>query len=114
MPEVRTPLTLEAYLDDPPAALRLMLVEPATSATSEDVESLAALHGRPAPADAVVMIGPEGGWTAEERAATHVLRRALDGRDAQQGIEMLLDGLRKTPANAEFLTQLSRSNPGRE
>ena len=48
-----------------------MLVEPATGATSEDVESLAALHGRPAPADAVVMIGPEGGWTDEERAAAH-------------------------------------------
>jgi 16S rRNA (uracil1498-N3)-methyltransferase len=69
VPEVRTPLTLEAYLDDPPAALRLLLVEPAIGGASEDVESLSALHGRPAPADAVVMIGPEGGWTAEERAA---------------------------------------------
>ena len=71
VPEVRTPLTLEAYLDDPPAALRLMLVEPVAGTLSEDVESLSALHGRPAPADAVVMVGPEGGWADEERAAAH-------------------------------------------
>jgi len=48
-----------------------MLVEPAAGAAPEDVESLAALNGRPAPADAVVMIGPEGGWTDEERASAH-------------------------------------------
>jgi 16S rRNA (uracil1498-N3)-methyltransferase len=68
VPEIRTPLTLEAYLNDPPAALRVMLVEPAAD-TPADVESVSALRGRPAPADAVVMIGPEGGWTDEERAA---------------------------------------------
>ena len=34
VPDVRTPLTLETYLDDPPAALRLMLVEPGTGGTS--------------------------------------------------------------------------------
>lgn len=28
LPDIRTPLTLEHYLDEPPAALRLMLVEP--------------------------------------------------------------------------------------
>ncbi|MFD7657428.1 transcription termination factor Rho [Actinosynnema sp. NPDC059797] len=40
----------------------------------------------------------------EELAVTHRLRRALDGRDA----EVLLDGLRKTRTNAEFLVQLAR------
>ena len=69
VPEVRTPLTLETYLDDPPAALRLMLVEPAAATASEEVESVATLQARPAPADAVVMIGPEGGWTEQECAA---------------------------------------------
>jgi len=71
VPEIRTPLTLEAYLNDPPAALRVMLVEPATDPPAADVESLSVLSGRPAPADAVVIIGPEGGWTDEERSAAH-------------------------------------------
>ncbi|WP_285752308.1 transcription termination factor Rho [Lentzea sp. NBRC 105346] len=40
----------------------------------------------------------------EELAITQTLRRALDGRD----IDVLLDGLRKTRTNHEFLTGLSR------
>jgi transcription termination factor Rho len=47
--------------------------------------------------------------TAEELSATRSLRRALDGRENQQAIDMLLDGLRKTGTNAEFLAQLARS-----
>ena len=47
----------------------------------------------------------------DERVATRSLRRALDGRDSQQSIDMLLDGLRKTPTNLDFLTQLVRSTP---
>ncbi len=69
VPEVRTPLMLETFLEDPPGALRLMLVEPAAAASLEDVESMSALHKRPAPADAVVMVGPEGGWTEPEWSA---------------------------------------------
>jgi 16S rRNA (uracil1498-N3)-methyltransferase len=65
LPEVRMPLTLESYLADPPAALRLMLVEPEAAV---DGRSLATLHGLPAPHDAAVLIGPEGGWTPEECA----------------------------------------------
>lgn len=49
--------------------------------------------------------------TTKEMAATRALRRALDGRDSQQAIDMLLDGLRKTPTNTEFLTQLTRTTP---
>jgi transcription termination factor Rho len=47
--------------------------------------------------------------TAEEMAATHTLRRALDSRDNQQALDMLLGGLRKTHTNAEFLTQFTRT-----
>jgi transcription termination factor Rho len=46
-----------------------------------------------------------------ELAATRTLRRALDGRDSQQAIDMLLDGLRQTHTNAEFLTQITRTTP---
>jgi transcription termination factor Rho len=42
----------------------------------------------------------------EELAVTRKLRRALDSRDSLQSIEVLLDGLRKTRTNIEFLTQL--------
>ena len=79
VPDVRMPLTLETYLGEPPAALRLMLVEPGAAATAE---SLSALGGGrassaptvpstpiPAPADAAVLVGPEGGWTEQEIVA---------------------------------------------
>jgi transcription termination factor Rho len=49
--------------------------------------------------------------TAEEMAATRALRRALAGRDSQQAIDMLLNSLRKTSTNTEFLTQLTRTTP---
>ncbi|QFZ21462.1 transcription termination factor Rho [Saccharothrix syringae] len=42
--------------------------------------------------------------TPEELAVTNRLRRALDGRE----VDVLLDGLRKTRTNAEFLVQLAR------
>src|SRR4029453_17704565 len=40
LPEVRTPLRFEDFLNEPPAALRLMLVEPSTSATAESIGTL--------------------------------------------------------------------------
>jgi 16S rRNA (uracil1498-N3)-methyltransferase len=63
LPEIRTPLTLETYVDEPPPAVRLMLVEPGTSA---NVESLAVLRRSSIPQDAAVIVGPEGGWPDEE------------------------------------------------
>jgi transcription termination factor Rho len=49
--------------------------------------------------------------TADELATTRALRRALAGRDHQQAVDMLLDGLRKTPTNADFRAQLGRTTP---
>ncbi len=46
-----------------------------------------------------------------ELAATGALRRALHRRDPQQAIDMVLNGLRATPTNAEFLAQLTRTTP---
>ena len=65
LPDVRTPLTVEAFLEDPPAAMRLMLVEPAAG----EGESIAALQREPTPPDAAVLVGPEGGWAEQEREA---------------------------------------------
>lgn len=63
LPEIRTPLTLESYLDDPQPALSVMFVEPSAGALAEP---LAALRTVPPPQDAAVLIGPEGGWVEEE------------------------------------------------
>jgi 16S rRNA (uracil1498-N3)-methyltransferase len=63
LPEIRLPLTLETFLDEPPAALRLMLVEPSASA---DIEPLSTMQKQPPPTDAVVLVGPEGGWADAE------------------------------------------------
>jgi 16S rRNA (uracil1498-N3)-methyltransferase len=66
-PDVHLPLTLETFLDEPPAAVRLMLVEPDAAA---DTESLSAVQTVVVPHDAAVLIGPEGGWTEQECAAS--------------------------------------------
>jgi 16S rRNA (uracil1498-N3)-methyltransferase len=63
LPDVRTPLTLEHFLDEPPAAVRLMLVEPSAGAR---VEALSMLEGESVPADAALLVGPEGGWSEGE------------------------------------------------
>jgi len=65
LPEVRMPLTLETFLDEPPAAIRVMFVEPSAGGG----ESIAALRPEPAPPDAAILVGPEGGWTDQECAA---------------------------------------------
>ena len=63
MPDIRTPLTLEDYFDEPPPALTLMLVEPSAGAGAH---SLAGLREVPPPFDAAVLVGPEGGWVEPE------------------------------------------------
>lgn len=68
LPEIRMPLTLEHYLDEPPPALSLMLVEPGTGAA---VEPLSALRGAPIPSDAALVVGPEGGWVETEWTGAH-------------------------------------------
>jgi len=64
LPDVRMPLTFDTFLDEPPPALRLMLVEPAAASSAERLSALQ--HDASPPADACLLVGPEGGWTAEE------------------------------------------------
>lgn len=66
LPDIRTPLTLETYLDEPVSGARLMLVEPGSHV---DVEPLGALRREPVPSEAAVLVGPEGGWDDRESAA---------------------------------------------
>jgi 16S rRNA (uracil1498-N3)-methyltransferase len=66
LPDIRTPLTLESYLDEPQPALTLMLLEPAAGAVAH---SLAVLRELSPPSDAAVLVGPEGGWVESEWTA---------------------------------------------
>ena len=93
VPEIRVPLTLDTALGEPPAALRMMLVEPGAAV---DVEALSVLQQAPAPSDAVVFVGPEGGWAAEECASA-----------AAHGVRLLSLGSRTLRADAVPVAAIS-------
>jgi 16S rRNA (uracil1498-N3)-methyltransferase len=93
LPEIRTPLTLDTFLDEPPAALRLMLVEPAAGVTPQP---LSVLRGERTPADACVMVGPEGGWEDAECIAAQ-----------DRGVRLLSLGHRTLRADAVPVAALS-------
>ena len=50
----------------------------------------------------------------DEMAVTHKLRRVLQALDSQQAIDLLLDRLRKSKTNIEFLMQVSKTSPGQD
>jgi 16S rRNA (uracil1498-N3)-methyltransferase len=70
LPDIRRPLTLDAYLADPPSALRVMLVEPGAPG-ADTAAPISALQDEPLPQDATIFVGPEGGWTEKEVASAH-------------------------------------------
>jgi 16S rRNA (uracil1498-N3)-methyltransferase len=93
VPEIHVPLTIETMLDEPAAALRLMLVEPSADA---DVEPISIVQAMRAPADAALFIGPEGGWTPQECAAAH-----------QRGVRLVSLGQRTLRADAVAVAAIS-------
>jgi 16S rRNA (uracil1498-N3)-methyltransferase len=93
LPEIRLPLTLEAYLAEPGPALRLMLVEPGSSAATEP---LSAFREERTPADAAVLVGPEGGWSEEECAAA-----------SDRGVRLVTLGRRTMRADAVAVAAIS-------
>jgi 16S rRNA (uracil1498-N3)-methyltransferase len=93
LPEIRMPLTLETALGEPAAALRLMMVEPGAAAA---VERISALQHAPVPEDAVVFVGPEGGWAAEELTVAQA-----------QGVRLLSLGPRTLRADAVPIAAIS-------
>jgi transcription termination factor Rho len=52
--------------------------------------------------------------TPDELAVTIKLRRVLHALEPQQAIDLLLDRLRKTRTNIEFLMQIAKTTPGQE
>jgi 16S rRNA (uracil1498-N3)-methyltransferase len=59
VPRIEAPMALEGLFDDTSIACRLMFVEPAAGLAAARIDDVA-------PASALVLIGPEGGWTEEE------------------------------------------------
>lgn len=84
VPAIHLPMTIATFLDEPPAALRVMMVEPAAAA-----EPVSSLRSQPVPADASLLIGPEGGWTDAE---------CLAARD--RGVRLVTLGRRTLRADA--------------
>jgi transcription termination factor Rho len=48
----------------------------------------------------------------DEAAVVHKLRRVFSGLDSHQAIDLLIDRLRKTKNNMEFLMQVAKTTPG--
>ena len=86
LPDIRTPLTLDNYLDEPAPAIRIMLVEPSASTAAEP---LSALRRVPIPQDAAMLIGPEGGWAEGEWEAARA-----------RGVRLMTLGARTLRADA--------------
>jgi len=93
LPEIRIPLTIDTYLDEPRSALALMLVEPKAGAMPE---TFATLRTVSPPPEVLVMIGPEGGWAETEWAAAK-----------QRGVRLLTLGERTLRADAVPVAALS-------
>ena len=70
-----------------------MLVEPGAIA---DAESLAVLRVQPTPADAVILVGPEGGWVEPEW-----------GRARERGVRLVTLGDRTLRADAVPVAAIS-------
>jgi len=93
VPEVRTPLSFESLLGEPRPELTLMLVEPAAG---DGAEPVSALRAERTPADAAILVGPEGGWTPEECAAARA-----------QGVRLITLGHRTLRADAVPIAAIS-------
>jgi 16S rRNA (uracil1498-N3)-methyltransferase len=66
VPEIRGPLTFGGWLEEPAPAATVMLVEPSASI---DAVPLSSVRDQKTPADAAIVVGPEGGWTEGECVA---------------------------------------------
>ena len=93
LPDIRGPLTFESWLDEPRAGVTLMLVEPGAV---ESAEPLSILRNHAIPADAAIVVGPEGGWTEAECKA-----------GGQRGVRLVTLGHRTLRADAVPVAAIS-------
>ncbi len=67
LPVIEAPRPLRDWLSAPFDGRRLLLVEPSVAA--DGVQPMRAALAGPAPIAVACIVGPEGGWSADERAA---------------------------------------------
>lgn len=67
LPDIRAVRPLEDWLSQAPAGERFVLLEP--EAATAGALGFRDLAQRPTPQSVTVIVGPEGGWTTEERVA---------------------------------------------
>lgn len=94
VPDVHEPCTLSDGLRDYSADRRYLLTEPGLKAATPS--GAADLRTRPAPGSALLIVGPEGGWTEAEAALAE-----------QQGCLALTLGGRTLRANAAALVGIT-------
>jgi 16S rRNA (uracil1498-N3)-methyltransferase len=93
MPDIRGPLTFESWLDEPQPAMALMLVEPGAPTQAEPFSSI---RDQKIPADAAIVVGPEGGWADGEWSAAR-----------QRGVRLVTLGPRTLRADAVPVAAIS-------
>lgn len=91
--DVCEPVTFEDWLTTATEPMRLFCAEPGASPDTVPVQQIAPM---PRPGAAALVVGPEGGWTAEECAAA-----------AHSGAHLVSFGSRVLRADAVPLTALS-------
>jgi 16S rRNA (uracil1498-N3)-methyltransferase len=96
VPRIEPPAAFEVLLDDTSSASRLILVEPAVFSDRDESRRLDGPLAESIPESALVLIGPEGGWTEEEVA-----------RAQQAGFRPLSLGMRTLRAESAPLAALS-------
>jgi 16S rRNA (uracil1498-N3)-methyltransferase len=64
LPDVRDVVSFDQWIERAPRGAAFVLVEPSVAVAPVTVRQLAS---RPAPTQASLLVGPEGGWTEEER-----------------------------------------------
>lgn len=93
LPDIRGPLTFESWLDEPPPAMVMMLVEPGASTQAAPLSSV---REQKVPSDAAIVVGPEGGWTDAEWSAAR-----------QRGVRLVTLGHRTLRADAVPVAAIS-------
>jgi 16S rRNA (uracil1498-N3)-methyltransferase len=64
LPDIEDVVSFEEWIRRPPPGTAFILVEPSVAVAARTVRQLAS---QPAPSKVSLLVGPEGGWTGEER-----------------------------------------------
>ena len=96
VPHVHPPTPYGRFIREDQHRVRILLVEPAAGSHRSKLLTFQSLANRPPPDSAVVAVGPEGGWTADELV-----------RAERAGFELLTIGARTLRADTAPIVVLA-------